>query len=406
MKQYIGLDVHKQYTLATILDEAGGVQRQLRFRTRPADLRAFAQCLGPQDAVALESTTNAAAVHGLLARHAGAVVISNPLQTKAIATARVKTDKVDSTVLAQLLRTGFLPTVWMPDEHTAMLRQRCGHRQALVRQRTAVKNRIHAILHRNLVARPNCTDLFGARGKAWLQTVQLPEHERWQLDQELALYEFLGAQIAAAEEAIAKRLQPRRDLELLLSLPGVGFQVAVGMLATIGDVTRFAAAKKLVSYLGLNPRVRQSGERSWTGPISRCGRSHARWLLVEAAHAAVRVPGPLRAFYTRLRRRKGHNKAIVATARKLCTIIWYMLSSGEPYRWSPPVRTQEKIRRFQILAGAPKRTTGPKKGQPSQGGRAAYLARRKADHDAAKAAEAEYKRFLRERTASQAERGS
>lgn len=116
-----------------------------------------------------------------------------------------------------------------------------------------------------------------------------------------------------------------------MSVPGIDYPTAVGIFAAIGEIDRFASARKLVSYFGLNPIVSQSAQRCWTGRISKQGRVHGRWLLVEAAHCAVRCPGPLRAFYRRIRGRKGTNVAVVAAARKLTVTLWHMLTEGEPY---------------------------------------------------------------------------
>ena len=143
-----------------------------------------------------------------------------------------------------------------------------------------------------------------------------------------------------------------------MTIPGVGVATAVALVAVIGDVGRFARPSELVGYLGLDPRVRQSGDRpAYTGHISRQGPSHARGLLVEAAHAAVRVPGPLRAFYQRVRARRGSQIAVVATARKLAIIVWHMLTAGEAYRWQSPTRTATKLRRLELRFGS---SAGPR----------------------------------------------
>lgn len=159
------------------------------------------------------------------------------------------------------------------------------------------------------------------------------------------------------------------------------------------DIKRFPHPKNLVSYLGLDPLGKRSADRPF-GPtrISKRGRSHARYLLIEAAINAVRVPGPLQAFYLRLRRKKGHNKAIVAAARKLACFVWHILSSEEPYRWAPPLKTYEKIRHAQILAGLPKHKPGPS--QPGS----TKAALKRADYNLAKIAQAQYQELIRQRT--------
>jgi transposase len=393
--RYTGLDVHKQSITATTLTATGTILEQRQVGTDPQALARFAASFGPQDAIALESTTNAWPLYHLLRAHAGSVLISNPMQTKAIAAAKVKTDKVDSLVLAQLLRADYLPAVWVPDEATMRLRNLCSYREGLVRQRTQAKNRIHAVLHRTLTPVPTLADLFCSSGMHFLKQVSLPSHEQFVLDGELAMLQALNDQIKLAEHELARTAAQSKGVRLLLSLPGVSQQVAIGILAAVGDIARFAGPKKLVSYLGLDPLgQRSAGEIVGSNRISKRGRSHARWLLTEAATAAVRVPGPLQSFYLRLRRGKGHNKAIVAVARKLGCLAWRLLTDGVPYAWAPPVRTREKIRQFEILAGAPRNKTGPKRGQPSAGGRPAYLARRRADNDLLRLAQQQYEELM------------
>lgn len=314
------------------------------------------------------------------------------MQTKAIAHARVKTDKVDAATLAQLLRTDFLPTIWEPDEYTQELRRRVAHRQALMSTRTQTKNRIHAILHRNLVVKEDVTDLFGKKGRAFLEQLcqaGLPEDDAWQLGHELKMIDSIDEQLGATEDYLAAKAADSRQARLLVTLPGVQFKTSIGLLSAIGPIDRFAAPKKLVSYFGLNPRVRQSGRGpAWTGSISKQGRSHARWTIIEAAQTTVRCPGPLQSFYLQLRKKKGHKVAVVATARKMVCIIWHMLRTGEAYRWAPPIRTSEKLRKLELKAGAPKQVSGKQKGQPSTA--QATRAKREVDWDLAKLAQQQY----------------
>ena len=162
----IALDVHRRFA-EVALHEEGELRRLGRIETGPAELRAFAATLGPDDHVVLEATGNAWAIAELLAGHAGKVTVSNPMRTRAIASAKVKTDKVDAAVLAQLAAADFLPLVWAPDAETRSLRRRVAHRAQLVRQRTRLRNQIHAILARNLVDVP-MSDLFGKQGRRFL----------------------------------------------------------------------------------------------------------------------------------------------------------------------------------------------------------------------------------------------
>lgn len=394
----VGLDVHKQFTYACILNDEGAVVHTERFDSTPQAIEKFGQKRLARDCqVALEATTNCLAFAKLLRRYAGQVTISNPMQTKAIAHARVKTDKVDAEVLGQLLRTNFLPTVWEPDEKTQELRRRVAHRQALMSMRIQTKNRIHSILHRNLVSLPKVSDLFGKAGRKWLSEVQgLPDDDEWQLKQELVMLEHIDGQLAETEKFLAARAAACPQSRLLMSLQGIQFKTAIGLVSAIGPIDRFRSPKKLVSYFGLNPRVTQSGNSpAYTGRISKRGRSHARWLIIEAAQTAARCAGPLQSFYVRLRKKKGHNVAVVAVARKMVCIIWHMLKTGEPYRWAPPLLTHEKLRSLEIKAGAPRQKSGKVKGEPSKGGKPAYRARRRADSDAGKLAQAQYEEMIK-----------
>jgi transposase len=230
--------------------------------------------------VVLESTALTWPIAELLGRFAGKVTVSNPIRTKAIASAKVKTDKVDAKVLAQLGAADFLPEVWAPDEVTRVLRRRIAHRQALVRQRTGLRNQVHAILDRNLIHADWATDLFGRKGRRGLAEVELADHERAALDCALRLHDVLAEEIDRAEQALAGEAFGREQVRRLMTIPGVGWVTALSIIAVIGDIERFPSARQLVGYLGLDPRVRQSGDRgARIGHISRQGQAHARGLL-------------------------------------------------------------------------------------------------------------------------------
>jgi transposase len=277
--------------------------------------------------------------------------VSNPLRTKAIASAKRKTDDIDAATLAELLAADYLPPVWQPDATTRRLRRLVSHRAGLVRDRTAARNRVAAVLARRLV-RPPATDLFGVRGRTWLATLELPLEERLALDAALRLDTALSAEVEAAERAIAAVIVDDPRVRRLLTIPGIGLVSAASILAVIGDVERFERPAKLVSYLGLDPRVRQSGDRpAMRGHLSRAGQAHARGLLCEAAHSAVRSPGPLAGFHARIKARRGAAVAIVATARKLAVLVWHVLTSGENCRYGPPARVALKHRQLDRLAG-------------------------------------------------------
>ncbi len=350
--RFIGLDVHRDFCEVAIA-EAGKVRLAGRVLTEPEALALFAQSLGVDDEVALEATGNALEIARIIAPHVGRVVLANAKAVKGITRAGAKTDKIDARTLAQLLAGGFLPAVWLPDEQTRILRRRISARAQLVRQRTRAKNQVHATLVRNLKGKPPVSDLFGGRGRRWLAAQDLPADEQETVAACLRQIAFLDGEISLIEQALAEQVLASPEMRRLLTLPGVNFVTAAALLAAIGEIGRFPTARQLVSYLGLDPRVRQSGsEPARNGRISKQGPGETRHVLVEAAWHAARAPGPLRAFHQRIDSRRGGNIATVAVARKLAVIAWHMLSRGEDYAFARPSLTREKIRRLELMTGA------------------------------------------------------
>jgi transposase len=187
------------------------------------------------------------------------------------------------------------------------MRRRLARRSQLVEARTRVKNEIHAILIRRLKGRPDVSDLFGKAGRSWLGELELPIEERETLDSGLRQIDFLDGEIAAVDRVIAHDALNWPEARRLMSIPGVNLIASVTFLAAIGNIERFPDRRKLVGYLGLDPKVRQSGDAPAAyGHISKQGSSAARRALVEASWSAVRQPGPLHAFYQRIRARRGY----------------------------------------------------------------------------------------------------
>ena len=355
--QAVGLDIHRNFAEAAQIRD--GVASQLgRVELERNKVIAFAKRLGAEAEVVIEATGNTLAVAKLMAPHVKRVVIANPLQVRAIAHAKVKTDKIDAMVLAKLHAAGFLPEVWQPDEATERLRREVARRAVVVNSRTRVKNRVQAVLSANLLPAYK-GDLFSGRGRCWLAKQPLDDREREAVDGWLAELDRLGDELDRVEATLAKAALGDLRVRQLMTVTGINLVIAVGLVAAIGDVARFSSPEKLVSYFGLNPRVRQSGDgRAYHGRISKLGRAHARGLLVEAAWAAAAAPGPLRAFFLRIRTRRGAPVAAVATARKMTVIIWHLLSKGEDYAFGRPALLQAKLRQMEIKAGLPSKRGG------------------------------------------------
>ncbi len=356
----IGLDVHRDFCVVAICED-GQVRSGARVPSTPEGLTLLAQSLVQSDRVALEVTGSCWEVARILEPHVDRVVVVSPDDT-GITQARAKTDRLDARTLARLLWSGELESVWMPDERCRVLRRRLARREQLVHSRSRAKNEIHAVLQRRLQGKPPCSDLFGVKGRQWLAGLELPLEERESVDAGIRHIDFLDAEIAAVERLIAQQALEWPEIRRLMTVPGVNLICAATFIAAVGDPRRFLTSRKLVAYLGLDPKVRQSGDApARSGRISKRGSAAARWALVEAAWSVVLQPGPLHAFYDRTRARRGHGKAIVATARKLAILFWCMLTRGEDYAHQQPSLTKKKLRRLEITAGAPKYAkTGPR----------------------------------------------
>jgi transposase len=383
----IGLDVHLEFCEVAIA-EAGAVRSAGRIETTPERLELFARSLGRDDRVALEVTGSAWEIARILEPHVARVVVVSPNDT-GIRQARAKTDRLDARTLARLLWAGELDAVWAPDEQTRVLRRRLARRGQLVRARSRAKNEVHAVLMRRLKGKPPFSDLFGVKARKWLAGLELPVEEQETVAACLRHVEFLDAEIAAVDALVAAQALESEQARRLMTVPGVNVICAQTFMAAVGDIGRFATSRKLVGYLGLDPRVYQSGSTpAKGGRISKQGSPPARWALVEAARSVVQQPGPLHAFYQRIRARRGHQIAVVAVARKLAVLFWCLLTRGEDYAHQQPSLTAKKLRLLEIRAGAkPLKHT-------NTGLFATRQRMRKAERELGEQAEASYKRTV------------
>ncbi|MGH2984232.1 MAG: IS110 family transposase [Solirubrobacterales bacterium] len=393
----IGLDVHLEFCEVAIA-EGGELRSAGRIATRPEEIELFAQSLGASDRVALEVTGNAWEIKRLLEPHVAEVIVVSPGDT-GIRSARAKTDRLDARALARLLAAGELDPVWVPDRRTQVMRRRLQRRGQLVSARSRSKNQIHASLMRCLVGRPPFTDLFGVKGRAWLAELPLPEEERESVDSALRQVEFLDSEIEAVERLISAAALESAEVRRLMTVPGVNVICAATFMAAVGEIGRFPSSRKLAAYLGLDPKVSQSGSGPAThGRVSKQGSVAGRHALVEASWSAVRQPGPLHAFYERIRARRGHSVAIVACARKLACLFWCLLIREEDYAFAQPSLTAKKLRLLELRAGEKTR-----KGAPT-GTFATRQKMRAAERDLAQQGEAAYRRSVRDWHATQAKR--
>lgn len=360
-ERWFGLDLAKRETQLSVLDDAGKQVFSKRFATIREQFLALAAELRETDTVALEVTTNSNSIARLIRDNSKAkVIVSNPIKTKIIAQAKIKTDKIDARVLAELARVGYLPEVWLPDEDTEALRQFFSDRTSLVRRRTESKNTVHSILHRNLIHQTR-TDLFGPAGRVWLDEIvsgaseiKIDELDRLRMGSLLNEIDRFDALVADQESIIASFIAVRpkllEQLDRLMSVHGINLVTGAGILAAIGDISRFPDKKKLSAYFGVVPSTKQSGDSSRNGRITKQGRAEARWLLIEAAEVLRKAPGPMRALFTRVSRRSGHNVAVVAVSRKLAELVHHLLTREEDYIYRQHKLTQDKRSRVRFLA--------------------------------------------------------
>jgi transposase len=358
MIRYVGIDLHKHLIVGHIVDAAGKTVDTFRYESVDAATldHIGRKRLTKEDQVVLEATTHCWAVVRALEPFAARVVVSNPMATKAIAKAKVKTDKVDAAVLSHLLRLGYLPEVWQPDPATRLLREWTARRSRIVGQRTAVINRLRSTLAQRLLHCPY--EMTSRAARDWVASREWDADTRWLLESDLRLMDSLQAELDAMDKLLAKDGYVDPRVKLLMTLPGVSQHTAQSLLAAIGDIARFRDADALASYLGLVPRTRQSASHCYHGPITKQGRCNTRWMLVQSAHAVRAHPGPLGHFFRRLKKRKAHNVAAVAVAHKLALLAWHVLSKGEPYRYALPRATENKLRTLRIQATGEKRRSG------------------------------------------------
>ena len=390
--RFFGLDVHLDFCEVAVVQD-GKVSRVGRVDSTPEAIREFAAGLCGSDQVVLEASCGAMMIARLLGEsNVGRVLVCNAAETRAISHARVKSDRFDAAMLAKLLSAGMLKAVWVPDEATSALRRRVARRAGLVRARTRVKNEVHAVLARCLLGRPPASDLFGKQGRVWLAGQELPVEEAETVASCLRHIDFLGGEITALDREIARQALAFPGFGRLLTIPGVDVGTAAAVVAAVGDVTRFPSAGQLVAYLGLDPKVRQSGsEPARYGHISKRGDPQARSMLVEAAWTSIRSPGPLRAFGERVRARRGAQIAAVAVARKLTVLCWHLLTKDQDYAFARPSLTRQKTRRLELAAGAPQLPRGRKKGAPVSG---ASSSQRAAERELQHQAELAYRRLI------------
>jgi transposase len=309
MSVYVGIDVHRKRSQVAVVNQAGEVLTNRNVPNGVEPILAVMGGLPPGTPAAFEAAFGTGWLVELLEDYGFAPHLVHSSRCKAIASARLKNDKVDAAILVQLLR--------------ALLR----HRVALVRLRTLLRNRIHAIVADYGYDRPG--GYWSGPGRAWLSALELPAVSRELVGDDLGLIDALQERIDRLDWEIRQRARSDPRVKVLTQLPGVGPFTALVILAEIGDVSRFASARKLASWAGLTPTVRGSDRVAHYGHISKQGSAWLRWVLCEAAQTAKRSP-EFAADYQAIARRRGKKIATTAVARKLLTRAWHLLTDAGP----------------------------------------------------------------------------
>jgi transposase len=337
MRTYFGVDYPKKYSHGTIMNEKGELLKQGRFSNHRESVDEFLDGYGGDDWLSvLEATRNWTVMHDILEELTSDVTLGHPLKVKAIAEAKIKTDKIDSTTLPHLLRCDLVPAAYVCSPQARIIKNLLRHRMFLVRLQTMVKNRIHILLDRNPQAQSerSAAGLFTQTGITELKQVELPQYERHILDSELVLLEHLQQQIKQADSWLTGVGSKDNRVKNLMSIPGIRKAFALLIVSEIDDIKRFRTDKKLHAYAGLVPSTYSSGGHTFHGRIIKAANKYLRWSMVEAVWPAIQKDAGLNQFYRRIAGRKGANPAKVATARRLLTIVYKILKENREYRYA------------------------------------------------------------------------
>jgi len=330
---YVGLDVHKEFCQASVLNENGNELLNERFDSTTEALDRFLDQFEEAKFV-LESTGIWEFIYEGIERRGFEVQLAHPLKVRAIAEASVKTDKIDARTLAKLLRLDMVPQSYIPSRDIRDLRQRVRQRAFLVQRCTSFKNRIHAELTRNGIRRPeDIGTSFSKKHREWIRSLGIPT-----IVVDLDCLEAIEAKVASINVELFAEYLRRPEAQLIATVPGIGFYGALLIYAEIADVTRFATPEQLSAYAGLTPTVSQSASSVHYGGVSKEGSKHLRWILIESVHVHRRFAPTtaLSIFSARIERKRGKQKATTAAARKLLHIIYWMLLRGEEYHGHGP----------------------------------------------------------------------
>lgn len=331
-KQYVGLDVHKKTVYGYIMDVDGNKLFEKEFRTEPPELDMFLlQVIKNDSIIAIESCSCWQYVYDYLSDAGYNVVLAHPPGVQALKKLRKHTDKEDAKLLADLLRTNSLPLSYAPPPDIRIKRQITRHRLSLTQVENEIMNKVHAILLRHGYNNLPYRDAFCKKGLQYLESLDVPMCDRFELDDYIELIRMFDAKINNTTEYIESFAPDDPSVRLITTMTGMAFYNATAFIGEVGDIRRFDSGDKLASFAGLTPKVHQSGQKTRMGHITKKGSCRLRWIMIQAANVAVQKDKTMQKTYMRLAPKKGHQKAVVAVARRMVTLLYVMLKHNIPY---------------------------------------------------------------------------
>ncbi|MCL5986226.1 MAG: IS110 family transposase [Actinobacteria bacterium] len=334
---YMGIDLHKRYLFSTVIDEDGKEVERARVGNKKSSILAYISEMKKIDeeiSVVVEATSNCSKLYDELEDLVDDICIANPLKTKAIASARIKTDKIDSRTLALLLRSDLIPKAHMPDKATREMRELARYHVALTKVMTSLKNRVHAILDKYEIESQillSASDIFGKLGVSELRSTELSPNHRKALNGYLNIILAIKSELSDLKKKIKMTAEADEVCSRLRSIPGIGDLLSVLIRYEIDEVDRFPSPAKLASYAGIIPSTYQSADKLRHGRITKQGNSLLRWALIEATQVAIVHSAYFRNYYERIKSRIGAKPAIVSTARRLLEIVYSVWKHKRDY---------------------------------------------------------------------------
>jgi transposase len=353
MVEYVAVDIAKKNCVLCAENEQGAIDELFHYPNTTADATAVAkrliakygQCVG-----VVESTGNMWLKTYEAFESCGIKMkLANPIKTRAIAEAKIKTDKLDAKTLAHLLKGDNIAECYVPSKEIRLQRTFLGHRVTISQEQTRIANRIHSLLDKYDL---KCAydDMFGVHGVKWLHSLKLDGHDQGVFESLLRQLEFLNEEEARANSEIALQAIQSKYAPKMMSMTGFDYYSASMMSACIADITRFSSPSHLVSWVGMCPSVCQTGETMYYGKI-KDGNKKAQWIMTQVANVAVRSDPRMKEYYDRIVKRHHHNVAITHVANKMLKILWHMLTEDTLYNERKEKLYTSKLKRLEKMAG-------------------------------------------------------